>query len=291
MDLITYAERIPEPGETLVGDRFQMGFGGKGANQAVMARLLGASVRMVGCVGEDTYGALMLDNLAAYGIDIGAIARARGSSGVASIWVEAGGTNRILVVPGANHAVRPQDAAKALDEGATPAVVVGQLEIPQPATAAAFRSARRRGAITVLNPAPASPLDPDLLANTDWLIPNAGEFAVLAGAEPTDTTLHPFAQQQAVRLVITLGEDGATLVNDDGSLSRYPAPQVEAIDTTGAGDAFVAGFAYGLAAGWPEPNAVRLGIAIAADSVTRPGAQSSFPATEACREIRDVTQP
>jgi ribokinase len=154
LDLIAYTPRIPGPGETLIGDRFVMGFGGKGANQAVMARLLGAEVAMVNCVGDDAYGELTRANLAGFGIDVSYVYTRPGASGVAPIWVEPDGTNRIIVIPGANHLLTAEQAAAAVTGFPSLDVVIGQFEIPQAVTAAAFAAARRRGATTILNPAP-----------------------------------------------------------------------------------------------------------------------------------------
>ncbi len=289
IDLIAYTPRIPAPGETLVGDRFQMGFGGKGANQAVMASLLGADVAMVNCLGDDAYGDMTLDNFAAYGIDTTHVHRVPGASGVAPIWVEPDGTNRIVIVPGANQAMTPQQAVTAVDALAPVAVVLGQLEIPQEVTAAAFAAARERGAVTVLNPAPAAPLQPELAEHSAWLVPNEGEFRLLAGSEPTDEALVSFAERARVRLVVTLGAEGAALVTDDGTVIRHAADTVEAVDTTGAGDAFVGAFAFGLAVGFDEERAVRLGLRCATESVTRPGTQMSFPSPARCRELTATT--
>ncbi|MGI9608658.1 MAG: PfkB family carbohydrate kinase, partial [Acidimicrobiia bacterium] len=142
IDLITYTQRAPEAGETLVADRFQMGFGGKGANQAVMASLLGAQVSMVNNLGSDSYGEMTLENFAQFGIDTSHVERVSGSSGVAPIWVEADGTNRILIVPGANATMTPRQAVDALAALPKPGVVVGQFEIPQAVTAAGFVAGR-----------------------------------------------------------------------------------------------------------------------------------------------------
>ena len=291
IDLIAYTSRVPGAGETVIGDRFQMGFGGKGANQAVMAGLLGAKVAMVNCIGDDEYGRMTLENFASFGIDVSHVRTAPGSSGVAPIWVEPDGTNRIIVVPGANYSLTVEQAAAAIASVESPAVVVGQFEIPQPVTAAAFAAARRRGATTILNPAPAHPIDADLLTATDWLIPNEVEFAVIVGEAPSDGAMAAFAAAAGTRLVVTLGAAGAAIVRRDGSVERMPAERAEAVDTTGAGDAFVGAFAYGLAAGLDEAQAVRLGMACATDSVTRPGTQTSFPRRDRCLElIESVTE-
>ena len=286
IDLIAYTPRIPDAGETLVGDSFQMGFGGKGANQAVMARLLGAEVMMVNCLGQDRYGDMTLENFASFGIDTTHVGRVPGASGVAPIWVEPDGTNRIIIIPGANHALTPDDARRAIESWPGGGVVLGQLEIPQHVTAAGFGMGRARGATTVLNPAPAAPLDDELLASADWLIPNEVEFAAISGADAhDDRAMAGFAAGTGTRLVVTLGARGAALVRSDGSVVRLSAPAVDAADTTGAGDAFVGAFAYGLAAGLDEVTAVGLGIACASDSVTRPGTQSSFPGEAAAGRL------
>ena len=169
IDLVAYAARVPSAGETVIGDRFQMGFGCKGANQAVMAARLGARVSMVGALGDDVYAGMTLENLQGQGVDATHVARVTGSSGVAPIWVEPDGTNRIIVVPGANGAVDAETAAAAIRSIDAVDVVIGQLEIPQPVTAAAFRAARERGTVRILNPAPAAQLDPELTAGSTWL--------------------------------------------------------------------------------------------------------------------------
>jgi ribokinase len=265
-----------------------MGFGGKGANQAVMAARLGAHVSMVGALGDDVYAGMTVDNLIAQGVDATHVARVPGASGVAPIWVEPDGTNRIIVVSGANDEVDPEAAAAAV-RSLRPAAVIGQLEIPQAVTVAAFGAAREVGAVTILNPAPAAALDADLLDCADWLIPNETEFAILAGIDrfdPSgDSTLVAFARRVRPRLAVTLGTRGAAVVHEDGTVARVSAVAVQAIDTTGAGDAFVGAFACGLAAGLDELVAVRLAIACASDSVTRPGTQSSFATRVGAAEI------
>src|SRR3954452_12843298 len=177
---------MPEPGETLLGDRFGMGFGGKGANQAVMASRLGTRVWIVGALGSDVYRDMTLANFATQGVDTTYVDEMPGSSGVAPIWVEPDGTNRIIVVGGANDAVEPVRAADAVRSMRRLDAVIGQLEIPQAVTTAAFQAARARGVVTILNPAPAAPLDPELLAASDWLIPNEHELAILAGTGPIE---------------------------------------------------------------------------------------------------------
>lgn len=281
IDLIAYADRLPEAGETLVGREFRSGFGGKGANQAVAAARFGAPVAMVNTVGDDAYGAQTIENFRSQGVDVTYVRHVPGSSGVAPIWVDGAGMNRIIIIPGANLHV-PVDLALEAVAAVRPAVVVGQFEIPQHVTAAAFRAARAAGAVTVLNPAPGAAVDPDLLAATDWLAPNEHELVLVGGAPLTgdeatdDAALASLAARLGVALVVTLGERGAAIAALGEPVARVPAPVVRAVDTTGAGDAFVGAFAVGLAEGWPADRAARLGCAFAADSVTRPGTQASF---------------
>jgi ribokinase len=287
IDLIAYAPRLPGDGETVVGERFEWGFGGKGANQAVAAARLGAEVAMVNTVGDDDYGGATIANFERQGVDTRFVSRAPGSSGVAPIWVDASGTNRIIVVPGANLRVPADDAVRAVEE-VQPAVVVGQFEIPQEVTRAAFVAARRLGATTVLNPAPAAGLDAALLAATDWLVPNETEFASIAGAsvvgggavtdEDEDAAILELATQAGLGVIVTVGSRGAAVAERGASSTvRIPAPSVATVDTTGAGDAFVGAFAVGLALGWTAEAAATLGCAFASDSTSRPGTQRSFP--------------
>ncbi len=282
IDLVAYADRLPDDGETVVGTSFHSGFGGKGANQAVMAARLGADVTMVAAVGDDDYGTSTIANFEREGIATEFVARVPGSSGVAPIWVDGRGANRIIIVAGANLQVSADAAVAAIAAG-RPAVVIGQFEIPQAVTAAAFVAARAVGATTILNPAPAAPIDPGLLAATDWLVPNETEFALIAGEslagdpDAEARQIAAFATRVGVSVVVTLGVRGAALAAPGGAVVRVPAPAVTAVDTTGAGDAFVGGFAMGLAMGRDQLAAARLGCAAASDSVTRPGTQLSYP--------------
>ena len=285
IDLVAFADRLPDAGETVVGERFIQGFGGKGANQAVMAARFGAAVAMVGTVGDDVNGRLIVDNLRAQGVATDDVSVAVGSSGVAPIWVDGDGMNRIIVIPGTNGLVSPAAAAAAV-ERIRPAVVVGQFEIPQPATAAAFAAARAIGAVTILNPAPGAPIAPDLLAVTDWLVPNETEFVLIGGLPlgrseaPEARTIADLGDALGVSLVVTLGDRGAAVRPLRGDVVRIVAPTAVATDTTGAGDAFVGAFAVGLAAGLDPVAATVLGCAAASDSVARPGTQASYPPRE-----------
>lgn len=287
-DMVTFAKKIPARGETLLADNFILGFGGKGANQATMARRFGVKVAMVNTLGDDLFGDNTLKNFESQGIDTQFIRRAPGPSGVAPIWVEPDGTNRILIVPGANNLMTAEQAQSAVDGITGVSVVVGQLEIPQQVTAAAFRAARAKGIPTILNPAPYSPITEELLEVCDWLMPNENEFAGMHpdGLDPvSDQVILDLAKQLKARFVVTLGEAGAAFTTTDGKVIRVSTPHVTAIDTSGAGDALIGAFAVGLALGLPDEAAVRLGSLCATDSVTRRGTQASYPSPHRVQEL------
>ena len=276
IDLTAYATVIPAPGQTLEGDLFTTGFGGKGANQAVIAAHCGAEVHFVGKLGRDLFGDSIAENFKKLGIDSEYIERSDTPNGVAHIWVDANGENRIIIIPGANHEIELKKAVQAIESIAGLAVVVAQCEIKQEVTLAAFSAAKKRGCVTILNPAPYQPLSEELLAVTDWIIPNETEFKELHGQAPTsDDVLKSF--RPGKNSIVTLGSEGAVLITSDGDLTRMSAPKVNAVDTTGAGDAFVGVFAFGLASGKNPEDAMKLGIKVASMSVTRKGAQSSYP--------------
>jgi ribokinase len=281
IDLIAYAARLPEAGETVTGTAFRSGFGGKGANQAVAAARFGAEVSMVNTVGDDDHGAATLANFAVEGVATDDMRVVPGASGVAPIWVDAAGMNRIVIVPGTNLLV-PADLAIAAVERIQPDVVVGQFEIPQAVTAAGFAAAKAAGAVTVLNPAPGAAIAPELLVVTDWLVPNETEFELIGGSSldggrDDAARIADLGDRLGVSLVVTLGARGVVLRPLGTPATAIPAPVVAAVDTTGAGDAFVGAFAVGVGLGWPPERAATLGCAAASDSVTRPGTQSSYP--------------
>ena len=276
IDLTAYTKVIPAPGQTLEGDLFTTGFGGKGANQAVIAAHCGAEVHFVGKLGRDLFGDSIAENFKKLGIDSEYVERSDTPNGVAHIWVDANGENRIIIIPGANHEIESKKAIEAIESIAGLTVVVAQCEIKQEVTLAAFSAAKKRGCVTILNPAPYQPLSKELLAVTDWIIPNETEFKELHGQAPTsDDVLKSF--RPGKNSIVTLGSEGAVLITSDGNLTRVSAPKVNAVDTTGAGDAFVGVFAFGLASGKNPEDAMKLGVKVASMSVTRKGAQSSYP--------------
>lgn len=288
IDMIAYAKRLPEGGETVQGDTFALGFGGKGANQAVMARRCGATVTMVNTLGDDVFGDTTIKNFEEQGVDTRFIARVPGASGVAPIWVEPSGRNRIICVPGANNAMTVDQVESALAQLSDVDVLIGQLEIPQHVTAAAFRKAQERGIPTILNPAPFAPISQELMDSSDWLVPNESEFASLhpEGLQPTsDAIIEAFAKSLNKRLLVTLGEAGAAYSDRGGATIRVAAPIVKAVDTTGAGDSFVGAFAFALVSGFSDADAIRLGSLCASKGVTRLGTQSSYPTVDEAAEI------
>jgi ribokinase len=281
MDLTVYADILPAAGETRFGESFTTGFGGKGANQAVMAARTGAKVTMITGIGKDGFGDESLQNFKDCQMDTSSVLRLDTHTGVAHIWVDGQGQNRISIVPGANFALTPQDGIDEVNKLKNVSVLIAQCEIPQEVTLAAFRAAQELGITTILNPAPYQPLTDDLLELTDWLIPNAIEFAELDKTQRApDSDAVISSLRSSGRTIVTLGSDGAALVALDGSVKRYAAKKVSATDTTGAGDCFIGAFAAALASGASEEAAVESGIACATKSVTRKGAQSSYPTLE-----------
>ena len=281
MDLTVYADILPAAGETRFGESFTTGFGGKGANQAVMAARTGATVTMITGIGNDGFGDESLQNFKNSQMDTSSVLRLDTHTGVAHIWVDGQGQNRISIVPGANFKLTPQDAIDEVSKLKNVSVLIAQCEIPQEVTLAAFRTAQELGITTILNPAPYQPLTDDLLDLTDWLIPNEIEFAELDKAHRAPDTDEIIASlRDKGRTIVTLGSEGAALVTSDGKVKRFSAKKVSATDTTGAGDCFIGAFAAAIAAGANEESAAQFGIDCATKSVTRKGAQSSYPKIE-----------
>jgi ribokinase len=276
MDLTAYADVLPEPGQTLAGQLFTTGFGGKGANQAVMAAHCGAQVHFIGKLGKDVFGSAIADNFVKVGINSQCVDQSETPTGIAHICVDGNGENRIIIIPGANHEIEISRAVEAINSIKDLSVVVAQCEIKQEVTLASFKAAKARGCITILNPAPFQPLSDELMELTDWLIPNESEFRELHGNLPTsDEILKSFRAGKSS--IVTLGSQGAVYISSDGQLTYVGAPKVTAVDTTGAGDAFVGTFAYSLAIGKEPVAAMTLGVKVASLSVMRKGAQSSYP--------------
>ena len=285
IDLVTYTDQFPRPGETIFGREFSLGFGGKGANQAVAARLCGADVTMVARVGDDLFGPANIENFKSRGIDVRHVMTTAGvSSGVAPIFVESSGQNRIWVVKGANDRLTPADidAASGVLSGAD--FLVMQLEIPIETVYYGLRFARERGIRTILNPAPGMALDLAQVANADYVIPNETEAEALGGVpvhnlEDAQRCARKLLDGGLRRVVVTLGAKGALLASADGM--RHVAPfAVRPVDTTGAGDAFIGSLACFLSEGLEEIEAIGRANLYAALSTLAPGTQKSFVTRE-----------
>ena len=275
IDQIAYTQNIPADGETLFGDSFQMGFGGKGANQAVMAGLLGADVYMITCLGDDVYKEMTINNYEANNVNTDHIQLVKGASGVAPIWVDATGQNRIIVIPGANNEINAQKAISSIEEIGNISVLVGQCEIPMEVNHEVFQYAKSNAVTTIFNPAPAKKLEREFLEHISWLIPNENEFELISGMEPNDDNFLKFNEEIPCNLIVTLGEKGAVLV-DENRTHYFDAPAVNAIDTTGAGDSFIGTFAYELSESNSPESCIKKAVEKASQSVTKKGTQSSY---------------
>ena len=279
MDLVIHAPRIPEGGETISGSNFMMNPGGKGANQAVAAAKLGAKAFMVGCVGK-AFGEDLIDSLTEYGVSSAYVRTEEVSSGIAVI-VIAEGDNRIILDAGAN--ARPDTALvdKALRNARPGDYLLVQLEIPIPVVEYALTAAKKKGMITVLNPAPAAKLSEAVYADCDWLIPNQTEAEFYTGIYPSDEdSIRRCAEKLKAlgirNVLITLGTDGSVWIGQ-GEMIRTEAVPAEAIDTTAAGDTYVGAFVTRLSEGADIATAMRFASTASALTVTRKGAQCAIP--------------
>lgn len=281
VDLTTFTSQFPKPGETIFGQKFNLGFGGKGANQAVAARLCGAEVFMVARVGSDLFGPATIENFRKQGIDPTHVKQVEGlSSGVAPIFVEPSGQNRILVVKGANDALKPADVDEAAGMLRTADCIVLQFEIPLETVYYTISFARKHGIRCILNPAPAQPVDLAALKDLDYFVPNEHEAESITGlpvrtVEEASKCADKLVAGGIRRVIITLGANGSLLAGRDGSKHVAPFP-VKSIDSTGAGDAFIGSFAVFLGEGVSEKEAVRRANLYAGLSTTGVGTQKSF---------------
>lgn len=277
-DISVLAPRLPKPGETIIATNHFSGSGGKGANQAVAASRLGASVAMIGRVGEDEHGPSLVAGLVAEGVDVAAVGvDDELGTGLALITIDPTGENTIVGSSGANMGLTPDLVMASREMIAAASVVVAQLEVSIECVAEA--AALTEG-VFLLNPAPAHSLPPELLANVDVLIPNRSELGVLAGRDEPKTENEVVEALDRLEfdgaVVVTLGAGGAML-SERGATSLYPAVPVDAVDATGAGDAFCGALAFTLSRGWDLETGVPFAVAAASLAVTRLGAQTSMP--------------
>jgi ribokinase len=284
VDLVVSVDRLPTPGETVLGGHFAQHHGGKGANQAVAAARAGARVRMIGAVGRDANGTSALEALAAEGVDVAGVRRAAAPTGVALIAVGPGGENQIVVAPGANQLVAPSDIGSLRGD-----VLITNHEIPIETVVAALRAARDAGMAAILNPAPAYALTPEVLALSPILTPNEGELVIATGIDDPVAALDELAHQTGAPVIVTQGRVGALLAEGSARepFPSYPAPAE--VDTTGAGDTFVGVLAAWLAEGYPLRQAIKAANAAAALSVAAAGAREGMPTREAILNLLEQT--
>jgi ribokinase len=281
-DLIIRTPNLPTPGQTIHGHDFRTACGGKGANQAYAVARMSQPALMIGCIGDDAFGAEMIANLKSVGIDTSGIARRDGmASGIAMILVEASGQNEIVIAAGANGTHTAEDVQRHADRIRSSAAVITQLETTLAASEAALILARAAGKLTVLNPAPYSPVSDALLGHCDYIIPNESEAAAMTGIEVNDINTASRAAtvlkaRGARNVVVTLGAGGVWLDTETWQ-GHVPAFEVQAVDTVAAGDTFIGAFVTRLVEGASPREAARFSCAASAISVTRPGAQPSIP--------------
>jgi len=283
MDLVCRTPRLPQPGETILGTHFDTLPGGKGANQAVAAARMGATTAMVGRVGDDAFGRQLIEGLRADGVAVDGIAvDAIAPTGVAAIAVDAAGGNTIVVVPGANGQVGPEDVDRLTGQLQPGDLLLLQFEVPLEAVIRAAQRAKAQGVTVIVDPAPArSDLPAAFLPTVDIFTPNQIEASQITGLPVTDIATATAAADQLVQrgvglALIKLGSEGAVLATRDRTLYQ-PALPVTAIDTVAAGDAFNGGLAVALAEGMGLEPAARFATAVAAAAVMVPGAQGSMP--------------
>jgi ribokinase len=278
MDIVAFVERAPESGETVTGTGVKLGCGGKGANQAIAAARLGAAVSFIGAVGADGYADALRAAFASAGVDTTRLRRSDEPTGTAHIVVDASGANRIVVVPGANGALRSLTAD---DERliAESDVLLLQLESPLEVVVAGARVARAAGTRVVLTPAPAQALPDELTRSVDLLVPNEHEALLVAARDELEAAIDVLIAR-VPDVVVTLGERGGVHATSDGTRMRFTTPAVEAVDTTAAGDTFVGALALGLGERRAWHEALARAAAAAAISVGRVGASESMPARD-----------
>jgi ribokinase len=286
IDLTVTVERLPDRGETVLGHRFEQSFGGKGANQALAARRAGAEVVFLTKLGMDDNGMVMERQLAAQGLSHLVVLRDdQAPTGVAMIVVDQAGDNQIVVVPGSNGRLVPEEICQHIELMAGARVLLVQMEIPVDTVQEALALAKRQGLMTILNPAPACPLPLELLRLVDILTPNDREACLLTGRADRVAAAHHLMACGVGMVVVTCGAEGALLCRS-GEPTPIPAYRVDTIDSTGAGDAFNGALACAIAEGVPIDMAIEIANAAGALATTKRGAQESMPVRRDIERLR-----
>lgn len=281
-DLVAKAPRVPMEGETIIGDSFNVFTGGKGANQAVSAARLGGKVSMIGKLGMDNFASLHIDSMKKENIDYSAVLYDdKTSTGVGSITLEENGNNRIIIIPGANLKLTPEEIIRFENIIKENDIIILQLEIPLETVYKTIELARKNKKIIIFNPAPATNLNYEFIKMVDYIVPNETEAYLLTGIEvktieDAEEAAKKLLKTGCKNVIITLGAKGVLLVNEDENIF-VDAFKVKAVDTTAAGDSFIGGFAYSLALEKEHREALRFSNAVAALTVTKMGAQPSLP--------------
>jgi ribokinase len=293
-DLVAVTKRIPAVGETVIGSDFQIHSGGKGANQAVAVARLGYPVRLIGRLGNDAFGAELRTNLEKAGVEITGVSTSDGTSGVAVIVVSEHGENSIVLAPGANSKVTPEDLDANISILRSAGMVLAQLEIPLETIEYLARICAKENVPLILDPAPAMDLPPGIFKDIAWFTPNQTEAAFYLGNKYAESsppspaeTAQMFLSNGCRGVALKMGAHGTYLGSQDGIGGLVPAFSVNAIDTTAAGDAFNAGFATALMLGKSPLDSATFAAAVAAISVTRIGAQPSMPSMAEVKEFME----
>lgn len=281
MDLVTMSERHPKLGETIIGKSFFQIPGGKGGNQAVAISKLGGDVTMFGCVGKDSHGDILIEELKKNNVNIESVKKGEKNTGIAAIVVDENADNTIIVVPGANFEISIDDIDKNIDLIKNADIVLLQLEIPIDVVEYILKKSKEYNKTTILNPAPAEKLSIDIIKNVDYLVPNETELELLSGM-PADTQEEVLVAAKKLmdmgvkNLIVTMGKNGSVFVGED-KVVKVGIHRVKAVDPTAAGDSFIGGVIRMLAEGKKIEEAMEFGARVGAITVTKEGAQSSLP--------------
>ena len=290
MDMTVKVEKLPKLGETIFGNEFYESCGGKGANQAVAIAKLGMNVEMIGMTGNDAQGENLIQNLIKNNVKSDNIIKSDKLTGRAIITVDRNGNNNIIVIPGSNFEITQEHIQNKINVIAESDIVILQNEIPLDVVKFSLSKAKELGKITIFNPAPASKLDDKIFANTDYLILNETEMEEIFDIGIIDKVyigkiFHKKKENNIKNIILTLGDNGSVLFDENDNVKKYDAYEVKAVDTTAAGDSFIGAFAMKICDCGDTDKAIKYATAVSAIVVTRQGAQDSIPTKEEIEEF------